>query len=86
MPFNRDLFNNADTRRVGNAAMTIIDRLQHFRPHEQMHAAAVVFLVLAEHWGMSAQDAFTATKNLINGAEGKRPELAAVEQYVKEEL
>lgn len=84
---NRDLFNNANPRRVANATMAVIDALQvRFQPHEQMHAAAATFLLLAEHWGIPAQDLFTATKNLMNDQDGKRPEFAAAQQYMENEL
>lgn len=84
---NRDLFNNADARRVANCTMAVIDATQRgFHPHEQMHAMAAAFLLLAEHWGVPAQDLFTATKNLMHDVEGKRPEFAAVADYMENEL
>lgn len=84
---NRDLFNNANPRRVAQATMAVIDATQRgFQPHEQMHAMAASFLMLAEHWGVPAQDLFTATKNLMNDQEGKRPEFAAVQMYMENEL
>ncbi|MFN4278328.1 MAG: hypothetical protein ACK4FJ_18700 [Ferrovibrio sp.] len=83
---NRDLFNNANLKDVGIAAMSVIDRLQLHQPHVQMAAAAVVFLGLSEHWGIPAQDVFTAVKNMINDGEGKRPEYTAVREYIRHEL
>lgn len=84
---NRDLFNNADPRRVAQATMSVIDATQRgFQPHEQMHAMAAAFLMLAEHWSVPAQDLFTATKNLMNDQEGKRPEFSAVAEYMRNEL
>lgn len=85
--FNRDYMNNAEPRRVSTAAMTVIDRLQvEYKPHEQVMGAAATFLILAEHFGIPAQEIFTATKNLMNGMDGKRPEFAAVMDYVKHEI
>jgi hypothetical protein len=79
--------NNAGPRRVANAAMTVIDRLQiDFKSHEQVMGVAATFLILAEHFGIPAQEIFTATKNLMNGMDGKRPEFAAVMEYVKHEI
>lgn len=78
--------NNADPRTVAQAAMTAVDRLQSFPAAEQIMGAAALFLILAEHRGIPAQDIFTATKNLINGTDGKRPEFRALAQYVKHEL
>jgi hypothetical protein len=84
---NRDLYNNANPRRVANCTMAVIDATQRgYQPHEQMHAMAAAFLLLAEHWGVPAQDLFTATKNLMTDVEGKRPEFAAVTAYMKQEL
>lgn len=84
---NRDLYHSADPARVANCTMAVIDATQRgFQPHEQMHAMAIAFLMLAEHWGVPAQDAFTASKNLLNDQEGKRPEFGAVVQYMKNEL
>jgi hypothetical protein len=84
---NRDLMNNANPRRVANATMAVIDATQRgFQPHEQMLAMAAAFLMLAEHWGMPAQDAFRAVTNIMNDQDGKRPEFGAVARYMKEEL
>lgn len=78
--------NNADPHRVASAAMTVVDRLQSYHPAEQIMGVAALFLILAEHRGVPAQDIFTATKNLINGVDGKRPEFRALQEYVKHEL
>jgi hypothetical protein len=78
--------NNADPYSVSQAAMTVLDRLQNFPPAEQIMGAAAMFLILAEHRGIPAQDVFTATKNLINGVDGIRPEFRAVAEYCKHEL
>lgn len=71
---------------ASRAAMQVIDALQHHRPEAQAVGACAAFLLLAEASGIPAQDLFTATKNIINGAEGKRPEFAAVEMYVQQEI
>lgn len=70
---NRDLMNNARPRDVATSTMTILDRMQNFQPHVQVMGAAAVFLSLAEFYGVDATDAFRATKNLINGSDGKPP-------------
>ena len=49
-------------------------------------AAAALFVLLAEHWGMDPQDVMTATKNLMIGSEGKRAEFEAVALYLEAEL
>lgn len=84
---NRDLLNNASARRVANATMAVIDATQRgFQPHEQMLGMAAAFLFLADHWGVSAQDAFRIAKNIINDTETMRPEFAAVKAYMENEL
>lgn len=84
---NRDLFNSANPRRVAQATMSVIDATQRgFQPHEQMHAMAAAFLLVADHWGIPAQDLFTATKNLLNDQDALRPEFRAVKAYVRNEL
>lgn len=83
---NTDRMNNANPHTVASAAMAVVDRLQNFPPADQIMGAAALFLILAEHRGIPAQDIFTATKNLINGVDGKRPEFRALAEYVKHEL
>lgn len=83
---NRDVLNMAGPRDVAMASMTVLDRLQDFRPEIQIMGAAAVFLELADHIGIPAQEAFTATKNLINGDDGKRPEFRAISAYLKGEI
>lgn len=84
---NRDLFNTASPRRVANCTMQIVDTTQRgYQPHEQLHAMAIAFLMVCDHWGMPAQDVFSAAKNLLNDQDNKRPEFSAVEQYIANEL
>jgi len=84
--FDRDLMNNAGQGRVANAAMATITKLQDYGPGEQLNAAAAVFLLLADSYGVAPGDAFAATKSLMNGADGRRPEFAAVQEYLEREL
>lgn len=89
MPRNRiaDALNNASAQRSAIAAMNVIDRLQHFEAGEQVIGAAATFLLLCEHYGVPAQDAFTVTKNAMNHADGRQiPEFRAVKMYVENEL
>jgi hypothetical protein len=83
---NRDLFNNANPRRVANATIACLDRLQDYQPHEQMLAAAALFVSLADHWKLPAQDAFTVVKNLMLHEDRRRPEFGAVQLYMQNEL
>ncbi|WP_139812523.1 hypothetical protein [Ensifer aridi] len=83
---NRDVMNMAAPVTVARASMTVLDRLQDFKPEIQIMGAAAVFLELAEHLGIPAQEAFSATKNLINGDDGKRVEFRAITAYLNGEL
>ncbi len=83
---NRDLLNMADPRRVANGTMAVVDALQPFTPEQQLPALAAAFILLAEHYGVPAQDAFTITGNIMKHSEGRRPEFAAAAAYMKGEL
>ena len=83
---NRDLLNNADPAAVATATMVVIDKLQHEQPHVQQMAAAALFVLLAERWGVEPQDVMVATKNLMIGVDGKRAEFKAVALYLENEL
>lgn len=78
--------NNADPQLVARAGMTVADRLQDFPADAQVMGVAALFLILAEASGVPAQDVFTATKNLMSNQEGRRPEFAALSDYVRNEL
>lgn len=82
---DRDKLNNTDPVHAAHASIAVLDRLQYFPQHIQATAAAVVFLVLAEHFKVPAQDIFTATKNMINAEDGIA-EFRAVQDYVKYEI
>ena len=82
-----DGLTNAAPSAVAQAAMQVIDQLQNHRSHVQAAAAAAVFLVLCDHFRVSPQDVMTATKNLLfDDREGKRPEFAALRDYVRYEI
>lgn len=83
---DRDIMNMAAPRDVARASLATLNALQDFRPEIQIMGAATVFLSLAEHLGIPAQEAFSVTKNLINGDDGKRPEFKGVDAYMKGEL
>lgn len=84
--FNRDVMNSAQPSAVSTVALSVLNVLQDSRPEVQVMGAAAVFLFLAEHLQVPAQDVFSATKNLINDQDGKRVEFRAVEEYLKGEL
>lgn len=86
-PFNIDSFSSLPARSGAQAAMRVIDALQGTcLPETQAHGIAAAFILLSERWGMSPQEIFEKTTNLMNYAEGRRPEFAAVAEYLENEL
>ena len=83
---SRDYFNNVGVDRVAGATMGVIDRVQSLSPDLQVAALAASFLMICERYDIPAQDVFTVVNNIMNHAEGRRPEFAAVRQYMEEEL
>lgn len=81
-----DKINNVAPKKVAQASMALIDRMQDFESHTQVLAAAMVFLTLTEHHRAKAQDVFTITKNIMHERDRMRPEFAAVLDYVKHEI
>lgn len=82
---NRDQLNSADAAAVGRTAIAILDRLQNTPAHIQATAAAAVFLTIAEHIKVPAQDLFVVTKNMMND-EDSMAEFNALRDYVRYEL
>jgi DsbC/DsbD-like thiol-disulfide interchange protein len=78
--------NSVGPKQVASASIMVLDGLQSYRPHVQVLSAAAVFLSLCENLGIPAQEAFSTTKNIINGTDGKRNEFKAVDAYIKGEL
>ena len=85
MRLNLDLLNNAAVNTVASAAMEILDRIQSRPAHERMLAVAAVTLTLCEVYRLDRQDLMTAANNLMNHAEGRRPEFAAVRSHAENE-
>lgn len=83
---DRDALNNANPKAVAMATLQTLMGLENHPPHIQVMAAAAVFLSLADHLGIPAQEAFTATTNLINDTEGKCTEFRALDAYMKGEI
>lgn len=83
----RDLTGNAPLRESSNAAMSVADALQHV-PHKgaRILGAAVASLILAECAGLNTYDLMTMARNCMSDAEGRRPEFAAVEEFIRKEI
>lgn len=83
--FNRDLFANIPVKAAAVATMEVIDAIQDRRPHEQLVALAATFILACERYGIEPQDAFALTTNVMNHADGRRPEFEAVRQFMAHE-
>jgi hypothetical protein len=84
---NRDRLMNLPVKAGATAAMQVIDALQKgHSPEAQVLGAAAVFVLLSERFGVSMQDVMGAIKKLMNHAEGRRPEFAAVAEYLAKEV
>lgn len=83
----RDLTGNAPLRESSNAAMGVADALQHV-PHKgaRMMGVSAAFLILAECAGLNVYDLMAMARNCMNDAEGRRPEFAAVDEFVRKEI
>ena len=83
---NQDKLSNMKVRKAANAAMVVIDALQKLPAEEQIAGLSAAFLLLADRVNMTPQDMFSFTTSIMNHAEGRRPEFAAVAQYMDMEL
>lgn len=83
---NPDKMGSADEGAVANAAMTVVDQLQSFSPEVQMLGLTAAFLSLSKHHKQHPGDLFLTADNIMNGVQGKRPEFAAVDMYMENEL
>lgn len=62
---NRDALMNAPRQKVADACVAIFDRLQGLPKEMQILALAAAFLLSTDASRIPAQEAFTATKNLM---------------------
>lgn len=80
-----DRFNLANPRRVGNTAFAVIDAIQQRPAEEQVLGMATAFMALCQLHKQHPGNVFQTVQNILN-ASGKRPEVRALESYLKEEL
>jgi hypothetical protein len=83
---NRDDMNCVGVREAATSTMAIIDRIQDMPSHVQVVAITAAFKLLMERYDMPPQDAFTVADNVMNHADGRRVEFAAVRAYMENEL
>ena len=83
---NRDLMNTAPVKQSATGTMMVIDAVQDLPAHLQLIAITAAFKLMSDRFGMPVQDAFTVADNIMNDAEGKRVEFAAVRMYLENEV
>lgn len=86
MKFDRDQLMTANHTTVAAAALGVIDRLQTRYPsHYQVLGAAVVFVLLAEHFGVRPTDVFDAVSNMRRDVNSQST-FRAVQMYIEREI
>jgi hypothetical protein len=84
---NIDGLNNAPVADVAQAAMALLDRMQHHQPHVLVAGVATAFLALCQHHRADPAEVFRAVKNLLASNEaGRAPEFEALRLYLKHEV
>lgn len=86
---NRDRLMNAPRAQVASATVNIFDRIQGLPKEIQLLALACAFILTADASGIPAQDAFTASKNLMvdpNTQTGLGREFQAMRHHLRTEL
>lgn len=86
---DRDRLMNANKAEVARDTVTVFDRIQHLPKHRQLLALAAAFLLTADASGIPAQDAFTATKNLMKDpltSTGLSPQFQAMKFHLRTEV
>ncbi len=77
--------NNADFKRVGYAAMRVVDGLQHHEPEARILALAVVFAQVCKLYNVRPMDAME-TAGRVADQRGQSDELRAAQMYVNREM
>jgi len=87
MKIDPDRLSNIDLREASNAAMAVIDATQiRFSKEAQLVGLCAAFRIIAEDQGLSVPELMGRVTTIMNWADGRRPEFAAVQAYVREEL
>lgn len=63
--FDRDIFNSLPTKQAARSTIKVLDAIQFLKPEEQIAGLAAAFLLSVERYKVPAQDAFSATANMM---------------------
>lgn len=82
-----DLMGNVSLTEAARAAMSVADAVQNF-PNQGVRLAAIVsvFTLAMEITGLNPAEVVGRAKNVVNQAEGRRPEFRAVQSYLAVEV
>lgn len=81
-----DDLNMANPELVGYSSMEVINSLQNHEPRYQVLGLATSFVTFCRIHGINPVQAMEVSDRVLNGALGKRPELRAIESYMREEI
>jgi hypothetical protein len=88
MKIDMDRINNADLTVSAVAAFDVANALQHHHQFkaEQAVGCCAAFITLAESMKVNPAELFRAATNLMNHADGRRPEFDALRMYFENEV
>lgn len=78
--------NTADARTAGNAAMCVITAVQDLPADAQVHGITAAFTLLCERLDLTPSQLIEITSNLMDKANGYRPEFRGVASYFSNDL
>ena len=85
--FDRDLFHSLPTKAAAQTTIAALNAIQDRRPECQVAGLAAAFLLVCEKYGMPAQDAFTATRNMMHGHKARGGyEFDAAQSYLSDDV
>ena len=77
----------ANPARLRAPAFRVIDRMQHYRPGEQLLGTAVALVAMADAIQLPLHDLFAVARNVMRDTDGPYSEqIAAIRDYAKNEL
>lgn len=83
----RDIVGNADIAETARTAMATVDAVQKTTSRgARLLGMATAFLIVSESAGLAVGDLMGMARNCMCRAQGTRPEFAAVEEFVKNEV
>lgn len=86
-PVLRDRMGNAPLQGASEATMTVVNALQNYPDKGvRLMGVSAAFLIMADESGLSVPDLMSMARNCVNHADGRRPEFAAVGDYIRNEV